>query len=163
MVVEFKMDAIDLRPDNELLAFKQTKQMMTLELLSLGLITDDEACLELTGKLPPAGYVPLAGTMFKGNANMKAETPDSPSNDGSTLNQNLNSDQPDTARGQNKKAESSDDSEDASAGAVEVQAEMPTFITPNITLNVDNTKSQNSTLKMRRDDEGNLVIERAEQ
>ena len=41
---------------------------MVLEQLSLGLISDEEACLRLTGKLPPAGYKPLSGTFFKAGA-----------------------------------------------------------------------------------------------
>jgi hypothetical protein len=101
--VEFKYDPIDLRPDNELFAFKQTKQMMVLEQLSLGMITDEEACIALTGHLPPAGAQKLSGTMFKSN-NGEGSQIQKPSNDGSTLNQNLNSDQPSTGRGQNRKA-----------------------------------------------------------
>jgi hypothetical protein len=76
---------------------------MTLELLSLGLVTDAEASLKLTGKLPPPGYKPLSGTMFKSAT--EQNSPQQPSNSGSTLNQNLNGDTPSTARGQNKKAE----------------------------------------------------------
>lgn len=100
--VEFRYDPIDLRPDNELEAFKQTKQMRVLELLSLGLLTDEEASIQLTGALPPAGYKPLSGTMFKAGSGGAAI--ENPSNSGSTLNQNLNPDTPTTGRGQNKKA-----------------------------------------------------------
>jgi hypothetical protein len=63
--VEFVYDQLDLRPDSELEAFKVMKQSRILELLSLGLITDEEACIRLTGHLPPAGFKPLSGTMFK--------------------------------------------------------------------------------------------------
>ena len=111
VVVEFEFEPIDLRPDNELLAFKQTKQMMVLEQLSLGIISDDEACLQLTGSLAPAGMKPLSGTMFKqgpGLTNGGDSTGASPintSNSGSTLNQKLQPSTPSTARGQNKKAE----------------------------------------------------------
>ena len=106
-VVNFKFDDIDLRPAAELEAFKQTKQMRILELLSCGMLSDEEACLTLTGNLPPVGMPKLSGTMFKtagteGGANTG---PNPPSNDGSTLNQNLKSDQPPVGRGQNKKAE----------------------------------------------------------
>lgn len=104
--VNFEYEPIDLRPDNELLAFKQTKQMMILEQLSLGLITDEEASLALTGKLPPAGYTPLSGTMFhKGAAQADPAAGGNyggSTNDGSAMNKNLKSDQPATARGQNK-------------------------------------------------------------
>ena len=100
---EFAYAQIDLRPDSELESFRSVKQSRILELLSLGLLTDDEACLELTGHLPPDGYQPLSGTMFKvalpqDNANPNGET-----NNGSTLNQNLNSDAPKGVKGQNKK------------------------------------------------------------
>jgi hypothetical protein len=63
--VEFVYDQLDLRPDSELEAFKVMRQSRYLELLSLGLITDEEACIRLTGHLPPAGFKPLSGTMFK--------------------------------------------------------------------------------------------------
>ena len=101
--VEFKYDAVDLRPDSELEAFKQTKQARTLELLSLGMITDDEACLQLTGKLPPAGYKPLSGTMFKSAPAVSVADPTS--NGGSALNQDQQSDQPSQGRGQNNKSD----------------------------------------------------------
>lgn len=105
VVVKFEYADIDLRPEADLAAFRQTQQMMTLEKLSLGMITDEEACLTLTGKLPPAGYKPLAGTMFHKANSSQANMPNESSNSGSTLNQNLNGDTPSTARGQNKKAE----------------------------------------------------------
>lgn len=107
--VVFRYAPIDIRPTSELVAFKQTEQMMTLEKLSLGMITDEEACLTLTGKLPPAGYKPLMGTMFRTPNQQQAQDAKTdpaanPSNDGSTLNQKIKSDQPAVGRGQNKKA-----------------------------------------------------------
>lgn len=105
--VEFKYEDIDLRPKGEMQAFKQTAQMMTLELLSLGFITDEEASIRLTGELPPATFKPLSGTMFKTGA--AGGAPGNPyggqTNSGSTLNQNLAPDTPSQGRGQNKKAE----------------------------------------------------------
>lgn len=103
VVVEFLFDPIDLRPDNELLAFKQTKQMMILEQLSLGMISDDEACLQLTGSLSPPGMKPLSGTMFKQGGGV-VSGPGNSSNSGSTLNQKLKPSTPSVGRGQNKKA-----------------------------------------------------------
>lgn len=103
VVVKFQYADIDLRPEADLSAFRQTQQMMILEQLSLGMITDEEACLKLTGKLPPPGYKPLSGTMFKDAA--KTEATDESTNSGSALNQNLNPDTPTTGRGQNKRAE----------------------------------------------------------
>ena len=104
VVVEFTFAAIDLRPDAELASFKQTEQMMILEQLSLGIISDDEACLRLTGSLAPVGMKPLSGTMFKQPGSGASDT-QTPSNDGSTLNQKLAPNAPSTGRGQNKKAE----------------------------------------------------------
>lgn len=105
VVVSFRYADIDLRPEADLAAFRQTQQMMILEQLSLGLITDEEASLKLTGKLPPPGYKPLSGTMFKSTNAQASQQPQEPSNGGSTMNQNLNGDTPSTGRGQNKKAQ----------------------------------------------------------
>lgn len=103
--VEFKFGEINLRPETELESFKTQKQSRILEQLSLGMISDEEANIELNGRLPPPGYKPLSGTMFHVNkapadgGNYNGET-----NSGSTLNQNLNSDAPKGgARGSNTK------------------------------------------------------------
>lgn len=98
--VEFRYEPINLRPDDELEAFRAMKQSRILELLSLGLKSDEEACLELTGHLPPAGFKPLSGTMFKSssqvnanptsntsNATEKMLTPDTPTNTKTTKGQ----------------------------------------------------------------------------
>lgn len=107
--VTFEYEPIEIRPASELMAFKQTRQMMILEQLDLGFLTDEEASLQLTGKLPPAGFKPLSGTRFKtpmaGAAPAGSDPAANPSNDGSTLNQKIKSDQPAQGRGQNKKAE----------------------------------------------------------
>ena len=66
--VEFSFARPDLRADSELEAFRSMKQSRVLDLLSLGLITDDEAALQLTGKLPPASAPKLSGTMFRSSA-----------------------------------------------------------------------------------------------
>lgn len=96
----FRYDTLSLRSEPELEAFLQTRQMRILEQLSLGLISDEEASLQLTGKLPPAGYKPLAGTMFHKNTSGGAQ-PNEPSNSGSTFNQQSTSDAPTRGRGQN--------------------------------------------------------------
>jgi hypothetical protein len=62
--VEFRYDPIDLRPDGELEAFRAMKQSRILELLSLGFLEDDDASIQLTGKLTPVGFKPLSGTGF---------------------------------------------------------------------------------------------------
>ena len=66
--IDFQYAQIDLRPTAELEAYRAMYQSRILEQLSLGLVSDEEACVLLTGQLPPAGMAPLSGTMFKGNA-----------------------------------------------------------------------------------------------
>lgn len=100
--VEFRYEPIDLRPDAEMEAFKQTKQMRILEQLSLGMISDEEASIALTGHLPRPGAPKLSGTMFKQSGGGAAI--ENPSNNGSTLNQNLAPETPSTGRGQNRRA-----------------------------------------------------------
>jgi hypothetical protein len=63
--VDFRYADIDLRPESELEAFRSMHQERVLELLSLGFLSDDEAALDLTGSLTPAGFTPLSGTGFK--------------------------------------------------------------------------------------------------
>lgn len=67
---------VNLKPENELETFRVLKQSRTLELLSLGFITDSEAAKELTGDPTlPAGFKPLSGTGFyaeKANVNAVA-------------------------------------------------------------------------------------------
>ena len=65
--VEFRFDDLDLRPQGELEAYKSMKQSRILEQLSIGLISDEEAAIQLTGNLPREGATPLAGTFFKSN------------------------------------------------------------------------------------------------
>lgn len=63
-VVEFTFDTIDLRPHSELEAFRVMRQDRHLKQLSLGLTTDAEASLIITGSLPLPGAPLLAGTRF---------------------------------------------------------------------------------------------------
>lgn len=103
--VEFKFNEIDLRPQSELETFKALKQSRVLEQLSLGLITDEQACVELTGQLPPPGFVKLSGTgFFNAKAVPAGDGYNGASNSGSTTNQNLKPKTPTGgARGQNNK------------------------------------------------------------
>lgn len=72
--VEFRLKDINLRPEDELQGFFAQKQARYLELLSWGFITDEQASLQLTGSLPPAGFKPLSGTQFyKVDASQAAE------------------------------------------------------------------------------------------
>lgn len=99
--VEFKYAEIDLRPAHELEAFKAMKQSRILEQLSLGMISDEEACIMLTGRLPVSGAPKLSGTFFH---NSKAPNSNAYSNtaqgQGSTTNQTL---KPDTPTGEKSK------------------------------------------------------------
>lgn len=106
--VEFSFNPIDLRPESELETFKAMKQSRVLELLSIGMISDEEASVMLTGHLPPAGYKKMVGTGFRPNTAVQpaGDGYNGASNSGSTMNQNLKSDAPSGGpRGQNKKAE----------------------------------------------------------
>jgi len=73
--VEFEFDRIDLRPDSELEAFHSMKQSRILDLLSLGFLTDEEAAIELMGRLPPAGAPKLSGTFFRAQAGASGAPP----------------------------------------------------------------------------------------
>ena len=64
VAVTFEYDPIALRPKDELEAFFAQRQSRILEQLSFGLLTDEEACIDLTGSLPPPGMAPLSGTRF---------------------------------------------------------------------------------------------------
>jgi hypothetical protein len=65
VTVAFEFDEIELRPKSELMAYRQMAYEYWTNLLSLGLVTDEEVCLRLTGELPPKGYTPRMGTDFK--------------------------------------------------------------------------------------------------
>ncbi len=77
VTVEFIFDDIELRPSGELEAYKAMKFERITTQLSYGFITDDEACLRLTGQLTPKGYVPKSGTMFKDAPLQSGGNPDS--------------------------------------------------------------------------------------
>lgn len=62
--VKFEFKPIDLRPEQELEAFKTMRQQNVLQALSLGWLTDDEACHELGYGVRPPGAPNLSGTMF---------------------------------------------------------------------------------------------------
>lgn len=62
--VKFKFEPVNLRPEIELVSFKAIEQSILLKELSLGLRTDEEVSIMLTGTIPPKGYKPLSGTMF---------------------------------------------------------------------------------------------------
>jgi len=73
--VVVKYRPVSLRPENELEAFMGLKQARILEQLSLGMITDEEAAIELTGNpYLPAGYSRLSGTGFYKNSSDPASS-----------------------------------------------------------------------------------------
>ena len=65
--VIFKYAPPSLRPKDELWSFEALKQSLFLEQLSLGVISDEECSLILTGSLPSGNYTPLSGTGFRAN------------------------------------------------------------------------------------------------
>jgi hypothetical protein len=105
VAVTFEFEDINLRPEAEMESFRALKQSRILELLSWGFLSDEQAAIELTGQLPPAGFTPLSGTQFFNAPKQPAgDGYNGASNDGSTLNQNLKSDAPKGgARGANQK------------------------------------------------------------
>lgn len=93
--VEFNFEKLNLRPDTELEAFRAMKQSRLLELLSLGMISDAECSLQLTGRLPPAGAPVLSGTMFTAK---KASTENPESNTANGTEKDLSPDTPTTPK-----------------------------------------------------------------
>lgn len=63
--VKFEFMPINLRPEDELEAYRGSRQKRVLEQLSYGLINDAQACYEL-GMRPQGLQEPLAGTRFYG-------------------------------------------------------------------------------------------------
>lgn len=107
--VDFAFNTIELRPDSELESFRSMKQSRVLDLLSLGLLSDEQASLMLTGRLPPAGYKKLSGTMFRAGAGTATPAGDGyngASNGGSALNKSLDGDAPQGQKGGRGKQES---------------------------------------------------------
>ena len=86
--VDFKYNDIELKPKSELESFNAMRQSRVLQLLSLGFISDEQASIELTGQLPPAGFKSLSGTGFMplGSAVPAGDGNNGASNGGSTLN-----------------------------------------------------------------------------
>lgn len=70
VVIKFEYDEIELRPKSELEAFYAQRQSRIFEQLSYGLITDEEACLRLTGRLPSPNMPKLSGTEFLATAGL---------------------------------------------------------------------------------------------
>jgi len=104
--VSFQFDEPDLRPTSELAAFRAMEQSRILQLLSIGTLSDEEASIELTGRLPPAGAPKLSGTFFlpsSGTDPNAVDTASAQSNTGA-LQQGLTSDAPKAPKGPAKNA-----------------------------------------------------------
>ncbi len=110
--VKFEWDRLELRPDAEQESFRAQRQSRFLELLSFGMMQDDDVCIELTGQMTPDGYEPKAGTMFMltypqvqmQDGTTGTSTNDGTSNNGSAVNKSLKPQTPTGgARGSNKK------------------------------------------------------------
>lgn len=82
VTVEFEFDEIDLRAANELMAFRQMRYEYLTNMVSIGWMTDEEACLRLTGNLPQAGYTVKWDTNFKNPAPAAAAGEDPAANNG---------------------------------------------------------------------------------
>ena len=93
-IVKFKYQDIDLRPELELEAFKAMKQSRLLEQLSIGMMSDVEASIELTGSLPTEGAPLLSGTFFKTGSSAGGNPYTNSDNGESVLSGNLNPDTP---------------------------------------------------------------------
>lgn len=97
--VKFVMDPIELRPESEREAYKMTRQQRILNQLSLGIITDEHACLMLGVPYRP-DMPQLSGTRFldKSASNTYNSNPD---NTGG-MEQTLSPDTPSKAGGESQ-------------------------------------------------------------
>jgi len=98
--VKFEFDRIDLRPELECESFLAMRQSRVLMQLALGLISDDEAGIKLTGNLPPPGAPKLSGTLFmSGVVDPNASDVSSALSSTGATNQTLQSDAPKAPKG----------------------------------------------------------------
>lgn len=79
--IKFEFEPIELRPESEREAYKMTKQQRILEKLSLGLISDEHACLELDVPYR-TDMPPLSGTGFNNSGSTAKSTDAEPENTG---------------------------------------------------------------------------------
>lgn len=98
--VKFEFDPINLRPEDELEPYKVMQQTRQLELLSLGIWTDERYCHE-SGNTYHPDMPPLSGTMFHQGSATTAASTDSTDNNGGA-EQELNSDSPKKAGGKSQ-------------------------------------------------------------
>jgi len=94
VTVTFKYKKPSLRPEVEEETFLSVRQSRILEQLSLGLISDEEASIALTGDLPSGDFTPLSGTMF----HQKKEEPENPYSNTSVSGEGVNNTQDQKSR-----------------------------------------------------------------
>lgn len=80
VTVEFEFDDIELKPAGELEAYRAMRFERLTNLVSIGWMTDEEACLRLTGNLPQNGYTIKWDTNFKNPAPAVGADPNNPGN-----------------------------------------------------------------------------------
>lgn len=73
-----RMNPIDLRPEHEVEAFLTMRESRMLDKLSLGLISDDEAAVEMGCFPRPPGAPDLSGTMFRHKNPVETNPGDTP-------------------------------------------------------------------------------------
>ncbi len=72
--VKFEFDSINLRPEDELAAFRSMQMDNLLKMLSYGFISDEQFAVEMGTGERPAGAPPLSGTLFMvGGGGINAE------------------------------------------------------------------------------------------
>lgn len=100
--VKFEMDPIELRPESEREAYTMTKQQRILNLLSLGMYTDEQACLHLN--VPYRADMPkLSGTRFADKVSSTGvDYVDNQPNNSGGMEQTMNPDTPSKAGGDSK-------------------------------------------------------------
>jgi len=79
--VKARFSHINLRPEDELEAFKTMKQSRILDLVSIGYMSDEEAVEELGLPPRPEGAPELSGTFFRGSASKSRAEEASPNDD----------------------------------------------------------------------------------
>jgi hypothetical protein len=98
--VKARFSPINLRPEDELEAFKTMRQDRILELLSVGLIGDDDATEELGLPPRPAGAPALSGTFFRDSVRSTRAGEVSPNSD--PMGRALQPDSPSKAGGRSQ-------------------------------------------------------------
>jgi hypothetical protein len=107
VAVYFEYDPIQLRPSDELEAFKAMEQSRVLEQLSLGFLEDDMASILLTRRVTSGAFRPLSGTQFyNAKPGGEGENPYSGTSNGGAgggaMNQSLKSTAPKKAGGKSQ-------------------------------------------------------------